>query len=845
MAKKRKMIEKNTDSLFKKVAINMPEGYYSGDKPNPNLKKFVEDHIKENPYNPETDNYNVNAFDKPLNATKATAIYNMHTYWSKKPHNAIREYIKHYTKPGDLVLDPFCGSGGSALAALMEGRKAIAIDRSPAATFITKNYCTPVDTNELQMSFDELEKKIKPEIDWLFETKCDRCDGNATTLYTVYSQVFQCPRCLNKIPLSDCIEKQTTAQNGKSKNISICPYCFKNGISEEISTSGEKFGIIPVLISYECKNGCKPKRGYRNHNDSNPKNKEYFIKYDIGKVKEIEENKIPYWYPQNRMMNVDLSIETWGLLWRRGIHKNINYISDFYTKRNLWALSIIREYIKYNNDFFYFPFSACLLGVSRMVRDSNTATMPGTYFIPSNSKEIYVLNSFVNKFLIALEGIDSINFISNSILISTQSAIDLTNVKTNSIDYIFTDPPYADKVQYGELNFIWEAWLGFDTHWHEEEIIVSDVRGKTVPQWESLMKKAMAECFRVLKPGRWLSLCYHDSSEGTWSFIQDVMAEVGFIVDKSENVLFIDTDQKSFNQITADKVTKRDLVINFRKPKIGELKHEVKIEEKDNDTTFFEKVKIIIEDFLTVNPGSSKDRIYDEVVSRMVRKGQMESHNFESILKQVAEEVKEPIKKNLFENKDADIFGSHEISRWFLKENDELEIDTAETKKEDAAAKKIAAYMEKYLTDNPEKNGVHYSEVFEFFINSVRYSKDKPRRELVVWLLDYFYKTEDGTYRLPLNEEEEKLKAEIRSKGSNRKIKRYINLIIQGSQIPDSLLPSNATLVEWIRQCKLSGMFEEGKLLYEKGGIDIDSLSEKAQADLEEDYQVCLRMLNR
>ncbi len=88
----------------------------------------------------------------------------------------------------------------------MEGRKAIAIDRSPAATFITKNYCTPVDVHELQRAFEELKRKVKPEIDWLYETKCDRCGGKATTAYTVYSQVFQCPRCLEKVPLFDCVE---------------------------------------------------------------------------------------------------------------------------------------------------------------------------------------------------------------------------------------------------------------------------------------------------------------------------------------------------------------------------------------------------------------------------------------------------------------------------------------------------------------------------------------------------------------------------------------------------------------------------------------------------------------
>jgi len=142
--------DRKRPSAKKREIPKMPEGYYSGDKPNPNLRAFVEAHLRERPYDPETDNYDVPPFDHPIETTKATAIYNMHTYWSKKPHDAIRQYIRHYTKPGDLVLDPFCGSGGTALAALMEGRKAIAIDRSPAATFITKNYCTPVDVDELK-----------------------------------------------------------------------------------------------------------------------------------------------------------------------------------------------------------------------------------------------------------------------------------------------------------------------------------------------------------------------------------------------------------------------------------------------------------------------------------------------------------------------------------------------------------------------------------------------------------------------------------------------------------------------------------------------------------------------
>jgi adenine-specific DNA methylase len=108
-----------------------------------------------------------------------------------------------------LVLDPFCGSGGTALAALMEGRKAIAIDRSPAATFITKNYCTPVDVDELKAAFADLKRRVQPEIDWLYETRCERCGGKATTNYTVYSQVFECPRCLEKVTLFDCVDVES------------------------------------------------------------------------------------------------------------------------------------------------------------------------------------------------------------------------------------------------------------------------------------------------------------------------------------------------------------------------------------------------------------------------------------------------------------------------------------------------------------------------------------------------------------------------------------------------------------------------------------------------------------
>lgn len=836
-------------NLFKKEIPKMPEGYYSGDKPNPNLRAFVEQHVKERPYDPETDDYDVPAFDKPQSvANRRDAINDLHIYWSKKPYSAIKQYIQHYTKPGDLVLDPFCGSGGTALAVLMEDRKAIAIDRSPAATFITKNYCTPVDVDELQKAFEDLKRKIKPEIDWLYETRCDRCGGKATTAYTVYSQVFQCPRCIEKVPLFDCEEVEGATTKGKSKKVNACPHCKNRGIIEEITVRAEKFGVVPVLVSYLCESGCRPIRSERRYNDKDKKKREYFENYDLTKLKEIEEAQIHYWFPVDRMMHAPTDQERWGLLWRPYL-AGINRTCDFYTKRSLWALALYRDSImkmEKAKDRLLFAFSGALWNASRMYREREAGGGPsnGVYYVPPIFREVAVSTLMEQKVQVQLKSYDLWHpaNLDIKIIVSTSNAASLNDIYSNSIDYIFTDPPYSWKVQFGESNFLWESWLEFDTNWHDEEIIVNEVRGKSEGDWTNMMRLAMAECYRILKPGRWISLCYHDTSEGTWEILQDIMAEEGFISEKSKEVLFIETGQKAWKQTVADKVTKRDLVINFRKPKPGELTAIFSITGDEDKATFSEKVHQIIRDYIGANPGSTKDRIYDEVVSRMVRRGQMEAHDFDELLHIVAEEVKTPVMKNLFEQKDPDIFGTHEVGRWYLKETELVVADAAETACEDAAADKIGAFIKAHLKQHPGYEGVHYSDLFEHYIYAV---KDKPRRQLAEFLPDYFYKTEQGTWRLPASEEEERAKREARVKGLGRRVKRYIAQLEQGAVIPDPERPNDATLAEWIRHCKRAGLYEQGKLLYEKGGLNLDNLPEEAMVNVEEDYQVCARMLAR
>ena len=69
----------------------------------------------------------------------------VHSYHTKVPPQGIEPYIEHYTRPGEVILDPFCGSGMTGVAALKLSRSIILNDLSPAAVHIAYNYCAPVD----------------------------------------------------------------------------------------------------------------------------------------------------------------------------------------------------------------------------------------------------------------------------------------------------------------------------------------------------------------------------------------------------------------------------------------------------------------------------------------------------------------------------------------------------------------------------------------------------------------------------------------------------------------------------------------------------------------------------
>jgi len=580
----------------------------------------------------------------PISATKATAIYGMHSYHQgKKPHGAIRHYIRQFTQPGELVLDPFCGSGSTPLAALLEGRAAVGLDRSPAAVFIASQHCRPPEPDETAQSWLAIAAAIQPELGWLYATRCDRCNGPAATCHTVYSARFDCSVCRKVSALFECPKVEGKSKAGKPKTIVACPVCMKRGETVDICRLGQRMAAVPVLAAYRCLGDCQPALAQRRYNDSDRKRRRYFRDFDLAKIEEIDALPIPHWHPQNEF---PATFARWKTDLRSA---GVTSVDQLYTRRNLWALAAIRAQVVKSEacPSALFALTAIALAASRMQRYSPNSGFPnmllvGTYYLPPLGREVAVGDWYQGKLRALSRGFQAIRREMPPI---ASCRIDVGDARRlgipdDSIDYIFTDPPYADAVQYGELNYVWESWLGTTDRWHEDEIVVSRGRCKDEFAWGDDLRKALAECYRVLKPGRWLSLCYHDASARRWAVVQHAIASAGFEIDTS-SAATIETNQRSFNQLLSDKVNQRDLVISFRKP----LARQIVIPPCNDNKRPVNKVpsvrietivRRVLRSYLATNPGAAKDRIFDHLIGRLVQMGRMEAHDFEAVLNRVA-----------------------------------------------------------------------------------------------------------------------------------------------------------------------------------------------------------------
>ena len=115
---------------------------------------------------------------------------------------------------------------------------------------------------------------------------------------------------------------------------------------------------------------------------------------------------------------------------------------------------------------------------------------------------------------------------------------------------------------YSELNFLWEAWLRVFTN-NQPEAVINAVQHKGLYEYQALMQGCFDEFFRVLKPGRWMTVEFHNSQNAVWNAIQEALQRAGFVI---ADVRILDKKQQTFKQVTTTAAVKQDLIISAYKP---------------------------------------------------------------------------------------------------------------------------------------------------------------------------------------------------------------------------------------------------------------------------------------
>jgi len=361
---------------------------------------------------------------------KAWHLY-MHPYFTKQASNVVSAYIGHYSKQGDTVLDPFCGTGVTAIEALALRRKVIALDLNPLACFITEQTVAQIDTEKLNNAYVHIEQNIGKEI--------ERID-----------------------------------------NLS----------AEEIKTE-----------------------------------------------------EIPFWYPK-------------GIRLPKNTDKGYEFVEQLWTKRQLIGLSMLWHSVSEIQDEtirnqMKLVFSSTIArvnltyNISRTRQDGSKLRLGDggaalfaqyRYWFPKNIIELKVRDRFKDRFSRILKAKEKWNEITKGFLVKDNftvinaSVLNLTKyIPENSVDYIYTDPPYGGNIAYLDLSTMWNAWLGFDVSntMKQEEIIEGGDLDKTQQDYESLFAASFEQMGRVLKKNSWLSLVFAHKKLEFWNLIIDANEDNG------------------------------------------------------------------------------------------------------------------------------------------------------------------------------------------------------------------------------------------------------------------------------------------------------------------------------
>ena len=555
--------------------------------PNPFLEQFIETHGTK--YSSRA-KYHRDPFAVDVSVGKTDSLYRAHAYHTKVPHLAIIPSILHYTKPGDVVLDGFAGTGMTGVAAQFCGiasndyrtqleqewstagydapqwgaRVAVLNDLGPAATFIASGYNAGLDNGEFVRAARQLLDEVGDELGWMYETLHSDGTTVARINYTVWSEVFTCPDCATDVNFFDEAVDPTTKE-----------------IADAITCPGCGVHVRKEAMDLRFESVVDPSTGDVRQR---PKRAPALINYSIGKVKHEkrpDDNDLAVLdkiarlptpprlplvaLPECQMTRVGRMATTrtsavhhlfleraaiaLSLLWTKAdavAEPAMRRQLLWFVEQTVWGISLLNRYK---------PIQHGRPGGSQV-----NNYMSGFFYVGSTiaeSSPYYILEGKLKRLSKVFGGYRPVR---GNCMIQTGTCAEI-GVPDSSIDYVFTDPPFGENIYYADLNFLVESWHRVYSS-HTSEAIIDRVRGKAMSEYQELMRQCFTEYARVLKPGRWITIVFSNSKNAIWHAIQEALGASGLVV---ADVRTLDKQQGSFKQVTSTAV-KQDLVISAYKP---------------------------------------------------------------------------------------------------------------------------------------------------------------------------------------------------------------------------------------------------------------------------------------
>jgi len=485
-------------------------------------------------------------FEEGISAGKNTYTYDAHTYHTKVPPQGIASVISNYLPDGGVVLDPFAGSGMTGVAARYLGHDVVLNELSPAASFISHNFTRTVDTADFKKAVSRVCSNLTALRNQLYSTECRECGDSVELLFTVWSYELDCNYCSETFRLWDhCRKYGNNVREHKLLKKFPCPHC-----GTEVNKSYlNRRDSVPVFLGYRC---CS-KRIVEHPLDQS----------DFLRIKAAKGLLVNYEAHIPRTSLPD------GINLSQPKRHGLDRVDKFYTDRNLVACAALWKEIKRIEDpeiaaSVGFAFTSLYQRVTRLSEyrfwggSGNTAN----FNVPHISNEANVFNTFERKAKgIADHFLTTAQSYKGRVAVRTGSATDLDFLPDNSIDFIFTDPPFGANINYSEMNILWESWLGEFTE-SDSEAIMSKTQGKALPEYQELMTSSLKESYRVLRPDHWMVLVFMNSSEKVWDSLRNSIHDAGFSIEK---VNIFDKQHGTFKQFVNENTTGADLMIHCRK----------------------------------------------------------------------------------------------------------------------------------------------------------------------------------------------------------------------------------------------------------------------------------------